>query len=265
MLPLTLPLIPPLWALDHTSTILSNINVTNHSQILILHAETNRFLMITRQRPNQEKGRASRLRAKPASSNRHSCLLIKSSFPPAWSRIFFNSHSVSPAHLLHSAHTAFSLSSSRLSTCHSYPTYSNFNTLLPPSDFSLSSSSYCNSELPILQCCFCAFVTQSPSPSPSPMASSFSDAASLSSPKFRCFDPSSAIENRNHSVTVRSIGVVPSDGSDSAKQQQKIIRGECGYVLEDVPHLTDYLPDLRVTLLFFVSLFLALFNFVIYV
>ena len=27
----------------------------------------------------------------------------------------------------------------------------------------------------------------------------------------------------------------------------KVIQGEAGYVLEDVPHLTDYLPDLPVS------------------
>ncbi|URD95911.1 hypothetical protein MUK42_32462 [Musa troglodytarum] len=31
----------------------------------------------------------------------------------------------------------------------------------------------------------------------------------------------------------------------------KIVEGEFGYVLEDVPHLTDYLPDLPVSSLFF--------------
>ncbi|RZS22731.1 hypothetical protein BHM03_00055550 [Ensete ventricosum] len=31
----------------------------------------------------------------------------------------------------------------------------------------------------------------------------------------------------------------------------KIVKGEFGYVLEDVPHLTDYLPDLPVSSLFF--------------
>lgn len=41
-----------------------------------------------------------------------------------------------------------------------------------------------------------------------------------------------------------SNGAIASDGSDSAKQQQKIICGDCGYVLEDVPHLTDYVPNL---------------------
>ncbi|RRT39312.1 hypothetical protein BHE74_00058244, partial [Ensete ventricosum] len=31
------------------------------------------------------------------------------------------------------------------------------------------------------------------------------------------------------------------------KTTPKMIRGEAGYVLEDVPHLIDYLPDLPVS------------------
>lgn len=32
----------------------------------------------------------------------------------------------------------------------------------------------------------------------------------------------------------------------SGNLQQKLVYGEAGYVLEDVPHLTDYIPDLPV-------------------
>ena len=35
------------------------------------------------------------------------------------------------------------------------------------------------------------------------------------------------------------------NGGDPKK---KIVFGEAGYVLEDVPHLSDYIPDLPVTL-----------------
>lgn len=31
-------------------------------------------------------------------------------------------------------------------------------------------------------------------------------------------------------------------------RKKKIVVGEAGYVLEDVPHLSDYIPDLPVTL-----------------
>lgn len=34
----------------------------------------------------------------------------------------------------------------------------------------------------------------------------------------------------------------------SQNSQMKIVKGDAGYVLEDVPHLTDYIPDLPVTL-----------------
>lgn len=30
--------------------------------------------------------------------------------------------------------------------------------------------------------------------------------------------------------------------------QMKVATGEFGYVLEDVPHLTDYIPDLTVSI-----------------
>ncbi|KAF3661988.1 ATP-dependent 6-phosphofructokinase 4, chloroplastic [Capsicum annuum] len=33
-------------------------------------------------------------------------------------------------------------------------------------------------------------------------------------------------------------------GTESNNYQMKVVKGECGYVLEDVPHLTDYIPDL---------------------
>lgn len=35
----------------------------------------------------------------------------------------------------------------------------------------------------------------------------------------------------------------------SGNLQQKLVYGEAGYVLEDVPHLTDYIPDLPVWIL----------------
>lgn len=41
--------------------------------------------------------------------------------------------------------------------------------------------------------------------------------------------------------------------------EMKVEKGEAGYVLEDVPHLTDYIPDLPVCVFYF--LFLDLFHF----
>ncbi|KAJ8432181.1 hypothetical protein Cgig2_008633 [Carnegiea gigantea] len=78
-----------------------------------------------------------------------------------------------------------------------------------------------------------------------------SSAASISSFKTSSTSPT---ENGPKSIpTVRSSappnGVLATFGSDPSKQQpeqeqREIITGSCGYVLEDVPHLTDYLPDL---------------------
>jgi hypothetical protein len=36
--------------------------------------------------------------------------------------------------------------------------------------------------------------------------------------------------------------------------EQKIITGDSGYILQDVPHLTDYIPDLPVCFFFFSSI-----------
>jgi hypothetical protein len=36
--------------------------------------------------------------------------------------------------------------------------------------------------------------------------------------------------------------------------EPKIVTGDAGYVLEDVPHFTDYIPDLPVTLSLSLSL-----------
>jgi 6-phosphofructokinase 1 len=40
----------------------------------------------------------------------------------------------------------------------------------------------------------------------------------------------------------------------SENSQLKIVNGDAGYVLEDVPHLTDYIPDLPVYLSLSLSL-----------
>lgn len=41
-----------------------------------------------------------------------------------------------------------------------------------------------------------------------------------------------------------SMGEAP----NSQQQKQKIVTGDGGYVLEDVPHLSDYIPNLPVIL-----------------
>jgi len=42
--------------------------------------------------------------------------------------------------------------------------------------------------------------------------------------------------------------------------EPKIVTGDAGYVLEDVPHFTDYIPDLPVTLSLSLSLSQSLFG-----
>ncbi|KAG8643361.1 hypothetical protein MANES_11G031700v8 [Manihot esculenta] len=86
-----------------------------------------------------------------------------------------------------------------------------------------------------------------------------SSSASISTPRFRCFDPS----NSYHATTVNhrpyfltfsanptTAGISTRDSSskdamgDSTVYEPKIITGDAGYVLEDVPHLTDHISDL---------------------
>ncbi|KAK4837315.1 hypothetical protein QYF36_004502 [Acer negundo] len=83
------------------------------------------------------------------------------------------------------------------------------------------------------------------------MDSTISSSASLSIPKFRCFDPTyayspTAANHRrsfsNFSPTFKSSSRV--NMVDSENSERKIVNGDAGYVLEDVPHLSDYIPDL---------------------
>ncbi|KAI9161973.1 hypothetical protein LWI28_022517 [Acer negundo] len=95
------------------------------------------------------------------------------------------------------------------------------------------------------------------SPTPPPvhsMDSTISSSASLSIPKFRCFDPTyayspTAANHRrsftNFSPTFKSSSIVNMVDSDNS--ERKIVTGDAGYVLEDVPHLSDYIPDLPVS------------------
>ncbi|KAJ4833291.1 ATP-dependent 6-phosphofructokinase 3 [Turnera subulata] len=81
------------------------------------------------------------------------------------------------------------------------------------------------------------------------MDRTISSSASLSTPKFRCFDPSNsyhASTNHNHYFLTFPSNNPTTRGvtGESRKHEPKTITGEFGYVLEDVPHLTDYIPDL---------------------
>ncbi|KAH9665634.1 ATP-dependent 6-phosphofructokinase 3 [Citrus sinensis] len=80
-----------------------------------------------------------------------------------------------------------------------------------------------------------------------------STAASFVTLKFRCFDPTSAYSatpNHRRSFVTSSRSLTPcatnSNGSmaTSVNSERKIITGEAGYVLEDVPHFSDYISDL---------------------
>ncbi|XP_042508696.1 ATP-dependent 6-phosphofructokinase 7-like [Macadamia integrifolia] len=87
---------------------------------------------------------------------------------------------------------------------------------------------------------------------------SISSYSSIAAPKFRCFDPSnshystsnfnnhyansfsSLINSNSNSNTTASGGSM----GFSSNSEQKMVTADGGYVLEDVPHLCDYIPDL---------------------
>ncbi|CAN6573409.1 unnamed protein product [Malus baccata var. baccata] len=81
--------------------------------------------------------------------------------------------------------------------------------------------------------------------------------ASISRPRFRCFDPSnsypatpdhprhfSASPPTSSPSTPRVNGRSSGSMAISDNSEPKIATGPGGYVLEDVPHLVDYIPDL---------------------
>ncbi|KAF3450673.1 hypothetical protein FNV43_RR06762 [Rhamnella rubrinervis] len=83
---------------------------------------------------------------------------------------------------------------------------------------------------------------------------SISSSASISTPSFRCFDPTSSypdVPNGGRHFP-KMIPTANSTAGDNFKtgmgtrtnSEPKIVNGTAGYVLEDVPHLTDYIPDL---------------------
>lgn len=85
-------------------------------------------------------------------------------------------------------------------------------------------------------------------------------ASSISTtPRFRCFDPTSsyaATPDHPRRYVPAASNSTPRDNNNnnskgtmgiSANSEPKIITGDFGYVLEDVPHFTDYIPDLPVS------------------
>lgn len=72
---------------------------------------------------------------------------------------------------------------------------------------------------------------------------------SISNPRFRCFDPSNVNSTSNHLsattyTSTRSSPMENTNNNNVVKSTPKIVHGEAGYVLEDVPHLADYIPHL---------------------
>ncbi|PSS18026.1 ATP-dependent 6-phosphofructokinase [Actinidia chinensis var. chinensis] len=67
----------------------------------------------------------------------------------------------------------------------------------------------------------------------------------ITAPRFRCFDPANSHPSTsiptNHS---QSDGDATPDMARASGYQAKIVTGDAGYVLEDVPHLSDHIPDL---------------------
>ncbi|GFY97097.1 phosphofructokinase 6 [Actinidia rufa] len=71
----------------------------------------------------------------------------------------------------------------------------------------------------------------------------------ITAPRFRCFDPANSHPPTsiptNHS---ESDGNATPDMARASGYQAKIVTGDAGYVLEDVPHLSDHILDLPVSL-----------------
>ncbi|XP_028794814.1 ATP-dependent 6-phosphofructokinase 6-like [Neltuma alba] len=81
---------------------------------------------------------------------------------------------------------------------------------------------------------------------------SISSSASLTTPIFQCFDPSngynSSLSSPRHfyysSTSPKFHSSAATSTVDSASLLPKIVTGDAGYVFEDVPHLSDYIPHL---------------------
>ncbi|XP_057504803.1 ATP-dependent 6-phosphofructokinase 6-like [Actinidia eriantha] len=72
-----------------------------------------------------------------------------------------------------------------------------------------------------------------------------SSSSLITAPRFRCFDPANSHPPTSipthHS---KSDGDATPDMAHASGYQAKIVTGDAGYVLEDVPHLSDHIPDL---------------------
>ncbi|GLU22315.1 hypothetical protein SLE2022_384020 [Rubroshorea leprosula] len=84
---------------------------------------------------------------------------------------------------------------------------------------------------------------------------SISSSASLSIPRFRCFDPANFHPPTTNHRFLRSFSsprlnstspTINGNGGTgiSTNSEPKIVTGKAGFELEDVPHLTDYIPEL---------------------
>ncbi|KAH7547206.1 hypothetical protein FEM48_Zijuj01G0284900 [Ziziphus jujuba var. spinosa] len=86
------------------------------------------------------------------------------------------------------------------------------------------------------------------------MDSTISGSATITSPSFRCFDPTNSFPDivPNHKRYIFSNSIPNSTPRENSKatmgisinSEPKVVAGPAGYVLEDVPHLSDYIPDL---------------------
>ncbi|XP_030487642.2 ATP-dependent 6-phosphofructokinase 6-like [Cannabis sativa] len=73
-----------------------------------------------------------------------------------------------------------------------------------------------------------------------------SSSDSLSTPRFRCFDPTNSNSYPDHTTNHKHYIPTTTSNSNSTTEMitPKIVTSDNGYILEDVPHLSDYLTDL---------------------
>lgn len=69
------------------------------------------------------------------------------------------------------------------------------------------------------------------------------------------------ISNRNRRTSYKGGQLVHRSSIMKKQSQPKVVTGDHGYVLEDVPHLTDYIPNLPVCYFFFLDIFKFIFDF----
>lgn len=84
------------------------------------------------------------------------------------------------------------------------------------------------------------------------MDPSISSSSLITAPRSKCFDPTESISLTSnttpHSQGPNPAAAVELEGkmgiSSDSVYKPKFVTGDSGYVLEDVPHLSDYIPDL---------------------